>query len=308
MRRLAKFILICFCGALAYAGFSACGPIDVSRMHIMVVSREDGSGARTAFDSMVRNADGDRLSDLKPPGTHLLQGTGGVLGAVEINPSAIGYVSLGSVAPTVRAIRINGYGPREEGFPLARDFNIGYAAGVTLNYSTQNFVSFLQSIEAQDIIAARELGRLDNVSIGGERSGEPRPNYAPMTQNHTGGSILIRGSTSVEPVMNHLIIRFLELNPNRISMANFDISAMGTSHGTAAITDSSVNPSSNWVRTISMRSSPESRPADQVTQFDLCEDIIAVIVHPYNTVENLSLAQLYSIFARETRVWSAVLG
>ena len=307
MKKLIKLGIVCLCCALALTAFAACWDIDISGMTIMAISREDASGTRTAFDDMVRNAEGQRLRDLDgTPGTRILQGTGGVLGAVAANPSSIGYVSLGSVNNTVRTIPINSLMPNQAGFPLARDFNIGTAAGVTLNYSTQNFVSFLQSTDAQVVIEDRGFVRLDNISIAGVTDQGARAAYVPMTQNHTGSPILIRGSTSVEPVMNHLITAFLAHNTGRITLeAGFNISAQGTSHGTSSITDSNVNPSANWDRTISMRSSPENNT--NVTQFDICIDIIAVIVHPDNNIAGLTLGQLYDIYAGTATVWRDVI-
>jgi len=92
---------------------------------IAVVTREEGSGTRGAFEELVGFPGRLRLGAVEGPST------GAVRSAVAGNPSAIGYVSVGSVDGSVRAISVDGFAPTEANmlagnYGIARPFILLY--------------------------------------------------------------------------------------------------------------------------------------------------------------------------------------
>jgi phosphate transport system substrate-binding protein len=78
---------------------------------ITVVSREEGSGTRGAFIELfkveVKDADGKKRSIRPPEDAEISNSTQVVMTSVASNPAAIGYVSLGSLNDTVKAVAID---------------------------------------------------------------------------------------------------------------------------------------------------------------------------------------------------------
>ena len=99
---------------------------------ITVISRENGSGTRGAFIELFgveeKDADGNKV-DKTTKGAEIASKTDVVLTSVASNPYAIGYVSLGSLNNTVKALKIDGVEATTENvkngsYGVARPFNI----------------------------------------------------------------------------------------------------------------------------------------------------------------------------------------
>jgi phosphate transport system substrate-binding protein len=88
---------------------------------VTVITREEGSGTRAAFEELVMG--GGWIA-----GSALVQdSTGAVRQMVASDPAAIGYVSLGFVDASVKAIAVGGVAPTEAAidagrYPLVRPF------------------------------------------------------------------------------------------------------------------------------------------------------------------------------------------
>ena len=92
---------------------------------IAVITREEGSGTRGAFEEMVGFPGQLRLGAVEGPST------GAVRSNVAGNPNAIGYISVGSVDGSVRAISVNGVAPTTANmvagtYGIARPFIVLY--------------------------------------------------------------------------------------------------------------------------------------------------------------------------------------
>jgi phosphate transport system substrate-binding protein len=108
---------------------------------IAVISREPGSGTRGAFEEIVR------FQDLVP-GAIEFDGTGGVKAAVAGNVDAIGYISLGSVDNTSKAVSVDGVAASNANvvngsYKIARPFVLMTRRSGTLNANTQAFVDWM---------------------------------------------------------------------------------------------------------------------------------------------------------------------
>ncbi len=125
---------------------------------IVVVSREEGSGTRGAFTEitkvMVKDAAGQEVDNTTKDA--LVQGsTGAVLQTVATTPNTIGYVSLGSLSDTVKALKVENVTPSTETvlsgkYKISRPFL--YVAGGELSEAAQKYVDFVMSPEGQKIV------------------------------------------------------------------------------------------------------------------------------------------------------------
>lgn len=122
---------------------------------IVVVSREDGSGTRGAFEDIV-------LGDAALVDSALIHNsTGGVLEAVANDPNAIGYASTGSVNDSVKALLIDGAEPTVENiqsgeYAVSRPFNYVTNEEAELSELARAFLDFVLSDEGQAIV--EEMG------------------------------------------------------------------------------------------------------------------------------------------------------
>lgn len=113
-------------GVLAVSAFAGCGgansssngssdagsdaaKFDASKT-ISVVTREEGSGTRDAFTELtgVLVKDGDNKTDNTTTSAVTINSTEAVITNVKDNDAAIGYISLGSLNDTVKALKIGG--------------------------------------------------------------------------------------------------------------------------------------------------------------------------------------------------------
>ena len=115
-----------------------------------MIGREAGSGTRGAFEELV-------LGKTPVTGKMLVQGsTGAVRQTVAITENAIGYISMGQLDKTVKAVKINGIEPSEDNvlnktYPVSRPFLFltkGPAKGVV-----KAFLEFVLSPQGQAIVA-----------------------------------------------------------------------------------------------------------------------------------------------------------
>jgi len=125
---------------------------------IVVVSREEGSGTRGAFTEitkvLAKNEAGEEFDNTTKDA--LVQGsTGAVLQTVATTPNTIGYVSLGSLDDTVKAVAVEGVSPGKETV-LSGEYRISrpflYVTGGELTEAAQLFIDFVLSDEGQAIV------------------------------------------------------------------------------------------------------------------------------------------------------------
>jgi phosphate transport system substrate-binding protein len=116
---------------------------------ITVVGREAGSGTFSAFEELVMKG--------KPAATLALrQGSNGAIRQIIAqDPNAIGYISLGIVDPTVKALAIDSVDPSVEHveagtYKLVRPFLFVWRKGRTLSPLGQAFVDYVMGSEGQN--------------------------------------------------------------------------------------------------------------------------------------------------------------
>ena len=258
---------------------------------INVISREDGSGTRGAFIELFgieqKDADGNKV-DYTTDEADITNSTSVMMTSVSGNPSAIGYISLGSLNETVKALAIDGVEASVENikagtYTVARPFNIATQAEVS--EAAQAFIDFILSAEGQAVIEAN--GYIAVV--------EDAPAFAGSSIE---GKVVVAGSSSVTPVMEKLKEAYEAINPN----ANIEVQQSDSTTG--------MNNAIEGVCDIGMasRAVKDSEIEAGLTSITIAMDGIAVIVSNDNATDGLTTDQVRAIYMGEITDWSEING
>lgn len=252
---------------------------------IHVVTREDGSGTRGAFVEIAGVVD-DNDEDMIYTGATVQNSTNAVMQSVAGDPTAIGYISLGSLDDSVKGVEIDGAAPTSEAvaagdYTVARNFNVAY--GGELSEAAQDFWNFFFSAQAQDIVSAEGYVPVDAEA----------PEYEPAGVS---GTISVVGSTSVEPLMQAFAEAYKELNPD----VSIDITAPGSGAGITAAIDGTADIG------MASRELKDEEAAELTEGAAIAIDGIAVIVNNENPIEGLTLEQVQGIYLGEITTWDEV--
>ena len=207
-----------------------------------------------------------------------------MLASVAGDNYAIGYVSLGSLNDSVKAVKIDGAvatvaNINNGSYKISRPFNIAVREG--LSPVAQDFVNFILSDKGQKVIAANKYIQVAAKSY---------------ISSKASGKIVVAGSSSVSPVMEKLIEAYKSENPN----AKIELQ---TSDSTTGVTNAINGTCDIGMASRSLKDSEKSKGVQEVT---IAIDGIAVIVNKSNPTENLSKAQVEQIFTGKTLKWNEV--
>ena len=272
---LAMVMLCCSCAAIAE--------------EINVISREDGSGTRGAFVELFgieqKNEAGEKV-DYTTDECDITNSTSVMMTSVAGNECAIGYISLGSLNATVKALEIDGAAATVENikagvYNVARPFNIATLAETS--DAAQEFIGFIMSPEGQTII--ENNGYIAAV--------ENAPAFAGAKAT---GKVVVAGSSSVTPVMEKLKEAYEALNPN----VEIELQQSDSSSGMTSTRDGVCDIG------MASRALKESELEAGLVPMTIAMDGIAVIVSNDNEVTGLTTEQVRSIYMGETTDWSEV--
>lgn len=287
------FVMIALVIALT-AVLAACG----GEKDIAVIARTSGSGTRDAFESIVKSEDGTALKDAGLMKGALEQDkTSTVISLVSSTKTGIGYVSLGSVDDSVKVLKVEGVEATAENvlsgdYKMQRPFVImtSKAMGENLTAATRDFLAFLRSTQAQDVVEEEGYVRQD----------EGATEYtAPASA--VSGTVSISGSTSVDPLMDKLIGKYKEIGGASVAGVEISKNCQGTSHGISAV---KADKTGNVIGLGS--SAVKEADEAEIAHFEIALDAIAVIVNPENTLEDITIAQLFDIYTGKTVKFSAL--
>jgi phosphate transport system substrate-binding protein len=131
------------------------GQLHLAPHPIDIITREEGSGTRNAFEEMVMGKD----AEITP--IALVQDSNGSVREIVANdPYAIGYISMGLVDPRVKAVSVDGIAPTRQNvksrdYKLVRRFLLVTKA---LKPGTcQAFVNFILSAQGQSLLESEGL-------------------------------------------------------------------------------------------------------------------------------------------------------
>lgn len=256
---------------------------------INVISREDGSGTRGAFIELFgieqKDADGNKV-DYTTDDCDITNSTSVMMVSVSGNKNAIGYISLGSLNDTVKAVKIDGAAPsvaaiKEGAYKIARPFNI--ATGEAVSQQAQTFMDFIMSAEGQKVIEDKGYIPVNDKAT-------------PFAGSNLAGKVVVAGSSSVTPVMEKLKEAYLLVNPN----AEIEIQQSDSSAGMNAVRDKICDIG------MASRELKESELAAGIKPLVIAMDGIAVIVSNDNPVTGLTRDQVKAIYTGEVTDWGEV--
>ncbi len=254
---------------------------------ITVVSREDGSGTRGAFVEMfdilekTENGEIDRTYEE----AIITNKTDVVMTTVANDMYGIGYISLGSMNESLKAVNIDGVEANTENimnerYTVSRPFLL-----VTKNDNndalTQDVINFVISKQGQEIVGSQYI----SVNLEAEE----------YKSSSLSGKLTIGGSTSVTPIMEKLVEEYVEINPN----VSIDIQATGSSAGITGVIDGSID-----IGMSSRDLKEDEKPT--LTETVMALDGLAVVVNHNNPVQNLSSEDVKKIFIGEVTTWEEV--
>lgn len=255
---------------------------------VSVYSREDGSGTRGAFIELFgieeKDANGDKV-DLTTPTAAITNSTSVMMTSVAGDANAIGYISLGSLNNTVKALSIDGAEATAENvksgtYKVARPFNIVTKDGVS--DVAQDFIDYIMSSDGQKVVEENGCIYVADNADSYKASGKS-------------GKIVIAGSSSVTPVMEKLAEAYKALNPDVAIEVNQSDSTTGVNMATEGTCD------------IGMVSRELKDSESGVKATVIAQDGIAVIVNPDASIDELTSDQVKGIYTGELTTWEDVV-
>jgi len=246
---------------------------------IVLIGRDSTSGTREFFWTFVMGKANFSASLLEKNSNGAVQQT------VSQTPGAIGYVGLGYVDSTVKALKINNITANVQNvlagtYPISRDlymFTKGNATG-----ATKEFILYIQSTEGQAIVTQEGYVPLQNTS------------HYNTSGKTLSGTLTVSGSTTVLPITDKAATAFKVLYPD----LTVTVTGGGSGAGISAVSQGTADIG------MSSRDLQSSEQGKGLVKHVIAKDGIAIIVNPQNTyVTGLTLAQLKSIYLGEITNW-----
>ncbi len=292
MKKLKKILAICLAMVMVGSAFTACGSNDNSGDAsgsgsgddaISVLTREEGSGTRGAFIELFGIEQDDE--DKTISSAEVTNSTSVMMQTVAGNEAAIGYISLGSLDDSVKALKVDGVeatvdNVKSGDYKVSRPFNI--VTGEDVSEAAQDFINYIMSDEGQAVI--EEEGYISQGSEGAFEGADVE------------GTVTVSGSSSVTPVMQKLAEEYQKLNSNvTIEVQQSD--------STTGVTDAI-----NGVSDIGMasREVTEDELSQGITAQAIARDGIAVIVNTNNAIDEITSDSVLKIYTGEITSWSEV--
>ncbi len=260
-----------------------------AKKNITIVSREDGSGTRGAFVELFgieeKDANGEKV-DRTIDSAQITNNTSVMMTTVSGNMYAIGYISLGSLNDTVKALKVDGVeasaaNVKAGTYKIARPFNIAYKDG-SLSDVSQDFVDYIMSSEGQQIIT-------DNGYISVDDS-------QPYSGSKPSGKIVVAGSSSVSPVMEKLKEAYMKVNTG----ADIEIQTSDSTTGMTSAADGVCDIG------MASRELKDSETSAGLTSLAIALDGIAIVVNNDNPTTDITSEQVKSIYTGETTTWENI--
>lgn len=255
---------------------------------VTIVSREDGSGTRGVFIELFgieeKQDDGTKV-DMTTTDAQITNNTSVMLTTVADNEYAIGYVSLGSLNDSVKALKIDGAEATAENiengsYKVSRPFNIAVKKDLN-NKVAKDFMSFIMSTEGQKVVADEKYIAVADVK-----------DYAGTKPS---GSCVVGGSSSVSPLMEKLIEAYKAVNPN----ASIELQTSDSTTGMTSTIEGSYD--------IGMASRElKEEEAAELEPTVIATDGIAVVVNNANPLDELSADQVKDIYVGNVSTWDEI--
>lgn len=272
----------------ADGGAQNASDFDTAR-EINVLTREEGSGTRGAFIELFgveqKDESGEKM-DYTTDNAAVTNSTSVMMTTVAGDAYAIGYISLGSLNDTVKAVQIDGVDAtvdniKSGSYKIARPFNIATKEG--LSDTAQDFIDFIMSANGQAVI--EENGYISVAEA------------EPYSGGMESGEIVVAGSSSVTPVMEKLKEAYLAKN----SGVSIEIQQSDSSTGIADAIDGTCDIG------MASRELKDSETEQGLTATVIAMDGIAVIVNQECPADGFTSEQVKDIFTGDATVWNDIV-
>lgn len=256
---------------------------------ITIVSREEGSGTRGAFIELfgIEEKQGDEKVDMTTEEAQITNSTSVMMTTVAGDEYAIGYISLGSLNDTVKAVKVDGAEATAENvksgtYKVSRPFNIATKESLD-NEVAKDFINFIMSEEGQAVVADNHYIAMEDVK--------------PFEGTSPSGKVVVGGSSSVSPVMEKLIEAYKSVNSN----AEIELQTTDSTTGMTSAIDGSYDIG------MASRELKDTELSEGLQATVIATDGIAVIVNNDSTVDELSSEQIKSIYTGDALAWDEVI-
>ncbi|MBQ8819201.1 substrate-binding domain-containing protein [Campylobacter sp.] len=253
--------------------------------NIYPISREMGSGTRGAFVDIfdVKKQIGNKKIDATSKKAEVTNSTGVMITTVANSKNAIGYISLGSLNDTVKAVKIDGVTPSVENvnnksYTVFRPFNLAVSSN---NELVNDFLAYIGSNLSKNIIQ-----KAGYIAIYDNEFSSAKPS----------GKIVVAGSSSITPLMEKLKEGYKLVNPNATIEIQQSDSTTGINSAIEKIAD---------IAMVSREFKDNELKSGLKTQI-LALDGLAVIVNKENSINSLSKESIKKIFTGEITDWNRV--
>ncbi|MEG1517504.1 MAG: substrate-binding domain-containing protein [Raoultibacter sp.] len=278
------------CSGTAGANTGGTGSASSPSGDISVYSREDGSGTRGAFIELFgiqKKDSAGKTVDLTTPQAAITNSTSVMMTSIAGDPNGIGYISLGSLNDTVRALQIDGAQATAANvasgtYKIARPFNV--ATKTDLSEQAKDFMAFIMSADGQKIV-------VDNGYIAADSAA------AAYTASGKSGKIVVAGSSSVTPVMEKLSEAYQKINSGVTVEVQQSDSTTGMNMAKDATCD--IGMASREVK--------DSEKSAGLAATVIARDGIAVIVNKEASIESLTSEQVMKIYTGEALLWEDIV-
>lgn len=278
---------------------------------INVISREEGSGTRGAFIELFgiekKSADGKKI-DFTTDEASVTNSTAVMMTTVSQNQYAIGYISLGSLNDSVKAVKIDGASATVENikngsYKIARPFNV--AVKENLSDSAKDFLNYVLSEKGQQIIEENKYIKIPDSESEPDSSVNQISDSAKKLASSANSipsktilreKVVVSGSSSVSPVIEKLIESYKVENPD----AKIELQ---TSDSTTGIANAISGTCDIGLASRSLKATELSKGVKEIT---IAMDGIAVIVNNSNPFSDISKNQVEQIFTGETTKWNEI--
>ncbi len=280
-----KLLSITLAASLIIAALTGCGGKGSDQ--ISVLTREEGSGTRSAFIELLgieqEDADGNK-TDKTITSAETTNSTSVMITTVEGNKNAIGYISLGSLADAdVKALKVDGTEANADNvksgdYKVSRPFNLATKGDVS--EVAGDFINYILSEDGQKVV--EENGYISNGNNG---------KYTPSNKS---GKITVGGSSSVTPLMEKLKEAYIALNPN----VQIDVQQNDSTSGMTGTVDGIYDIG------MASREVKDSEKEAGLVPTVIALDGIAVIVNNDNEINEITSEQIMKIYTGEITAWS----
>lgn len=257
---------------------------------IGLVSREDGSGTRSAFIELTgiqtKGSDGRKI-DRTSPTTMIASSTAVALTTVAGDPASLGYLSLGAVNDSVKIVKVDGVAPTREDiaagrYALVHPFNVVTKGPIeALKPAARDFLNWILSEEGQRIVERAGYLRVSTVI--------PYTGAASVA-----GKVVCSGSSSVTPCMEKLKEAYCRTHVG----VSIEVQQSDSSSGVADARDGVCDLG------MASRALKGSESGSGLVATPIALDGLAVVVNPLNPIESISKECLRKAFTGEIPTWS----